>query len=108
MQAETKHDLDDDWLIGDGIALTMIDTVPPQGHIAEVVIAKRDDGDYDLTVGTAGIRQWHRDGASADRGHDARLQRRADSSAPVRYAERRPRHRRLWQRRHIRRWQSHP
>ncbi|WP_441278045.1 molybdopterin-dependent oxidoreductase [Tardiphaga sp. 172_B4_N1_3] len=53
MQAETKHDLDDDWLIGDGIALTMIDTVPPQGHIAEVVIAKRDDGDYDLTVGTA-------------------------------------------------------
>ncbi|WP_441230297.1 molybdopterin-dependent oxidoreductase [Tardiphaga sp. 215_C5_N2_1] len=53
MQVKTKHDLDDDWLIGDGIALTMIDTVPPQGHIAEVVIAKRDDGDYDLTVGTA-------------------------------------------------------
>ncbi|MGM4964137.1 molybdopterin-dependent oxidoreductase [Tardiphaga sp. 1201_B9_N1_1] len=53
MQAKTKHDLDDDWLIGDGIALTMIDTVPPQGHIAEVVIAKRDDRDYDLTVGTA-------------------------------------------------------
>ncbi|SNT39229.1 CO or xanthine dehydrogenase, Mo-binding subunit [Tardiphaga sp. OK246] len=53
MQVETKHDLDDDWLIGDGIALTMIDTVPPQGHIAEVVIAKRDDGGYDLTVGTA-------------------------------------------------------
>jgi CO/xanthine dehydrogenase Mo-binding subunit/aerobic-type carbon monoxide dehydrogenase small subunit (CoxS/CutS family) len=53
MEIETKHDLDDDWLIGDGIALTMIDTVPPQGHIAEVVIAKRDDGDYDLTVGTA-------------------------------------------------------
>ncbi|WPO40866.1 molybdopterin-dependent oxidoreductase [Tardiphaga sp. 42S5] len=53
MEIETKHDLDDDWLIGDGIALTMIDTVPPQGHIAEVVIAKRDDGGYDLTVGTA-------------------------------------------------------
>lgn len=53
MQVNTKYDLDDDWLIGDGIALTMIDTVPPQGHIAEVVIAKRDDGDYDLTVGTA-------------------------------------------------------
>ncbi|MGM5027960.1 molybdopterin-dependent oxidoreductase [Tardiphaga sp. 862_B3_N4_1] len=53
MQVKTKHDLDDDWLIGDGIALTMIDTVPPQGHIAEVVIAKRDDGGYELTVGTA-------------------------------------------------------
>ncbi|KZD21641.1 molybdopterin-dependent oxidoreductase [Tardiphaga robiniae] len=53
MQVKTKHDLDDNWLIGDGIALTMIDTVPPQGHIAEVVITKRDDGGYDLTVGTA-------------------------------------------------------
>ncbi|WP_441242975.1 molybdopterin-dependent oxidoreductase [Tardiphaga sp. 768_D3_N2_1] len=53
MEIQTKHDLDDDWLIGDGIALTMIDTVPPQGHIAEVVIARRDDGGYDLTVGTA-------------------------------------------------------
>ncbi|WP_371424708.1 molybdopterin-dependent oxidoreductase [Tardiphaga sp.] len=53
MQAETMHDLDGDWLTGDGIALTMIDTVPPLGHIAEVVIARRDDGDYDLTVGTA-------------------------------------------------------
>jgi putative selenate reductase molybdopterin-binding subunit len=53
MQAATPHDLSDDWLIGDGIALTMIDTVPPEGHIAEVVIAIRDDGDYDLIVGTA-------------------------------------------------------
>lgn len=53
MQEETRHDLNDDWLIGDGIALTMIDTVPPEGHIAEVAIAIRDDGDYDLTVGTA-------------------------------------------------------
>jgi CO/xanthine dehydrogenase Mo-binding subunit len=53
MQADTKHDLSNDWLIGDGIALTMIDTVPPEGHIAEVVIAIRDDGDYDLIVGTA-------------------------------------------------------
>jgi putative selenate reductase molybdopterin-binding subunit len=53
MQAETRHDLNDDWLIGDGIALTMIDTVPPEGHIAEVAIAIRDDGEFDLTVGTA-------------------------------------------------------
>jgi len=53
MQEETRHDLNDDWLIGDGMALTMIDTVPPEGHIAEVALAIRDDGDYDLTVGTA-------------------------------------------------------
>jgi CO/xanthine dehydrogenase Mo-binding subunit/aerobic-type carbon monoxide dehydrogenase small subunit (CoxS/CutS family) len=53
MSVETKHDLDADWLIGDGMALTMIDTVPPEGHIAEVTITKRDDGEFDLTVGTA-------------------------------------------------------
>ena len=54
MQAEApKHGLSDDWLVGEGIALTMIDTVPPEGHIAEVSIAMRDDGDFDLTVGTA-------------------------------------------------------
>ena len=45
--------LSDDWLIGDGIALTMIDTVPPAGHIADCFVALRDDGGFDLTVGTA-------------------------------------------------------
>jgi CO/xanthine dehydrogenase Mo-binding subunit/aerobic-type carbon monoxide dehydrogenase small subunit (CoxS/CutS family) len=45
--------LSGEWLTGDGIALTMIDTVPPGGHIADVRIALRDDGDFDLTVGTA-------------------------------------------------------
>ncbi|MBR0754936.1 molybdopterin-dependent oxidoreductase [Bradyrhizobium jicamae] len=42
-----------DWMIGDGIALTMIDTVPPAGHIADCAIALRDDGGFELTVGTA-------------------------------------------------------
>jgi CO/xanthine dehydrogenase Mo-binding subunit/aerobic-type carbon monoxide dehydrogenase small subunit (CoxS/CutS family) len=45
--------LSDEWLIGDGIALTMIDTVPPAGHIADCFIALREDGGFDLTVGTA-------------------------------------------------------
>ncbi|MEH2478941.1 putative selenate reductase molybdopterin-binding subunit [Nitrobacteraceae bacterium AZCC 2146] len=54
MQAETQqHDLSDDWLIGEGIALTMIDTVPPEGHIAETKISLRDDGGFELVVGTA-------------------------------------------------------
>ncbi|MBC7582462.1 MAG: molybdopterin-dependent oxidoreductase [Tardiphaga sp.] len=53
MQEPTAHDLSSDWLTGDGIALTMIDTVPPGGHIADVTIEIRDDGDFDLTVGTA-------------------------------------------------------
>jgi putative selenate reductase molybdopterin-binding subunit len=54
MQAEgPKTKLSDDWLTGDGIALTMIDTVPPDGHIADAVIALREDGGFELTVGTA-------------------------------------------------------
>jgi hypothetical protein len=54
MQAESpKPNLSPDWLAGDGIALTMIDTVPPAGHIADCKIALRDDGGLELTVGTA-------------------------------------------------------
>jgi CO/xanthine dehydrogenase Mo-binding subunit/aerobic-type carbon monoxide dehydrogenase small subunit (CoxS/CutS family) len=48
-----KHGLSDDWLVGESIALTMIDTVPPDGHIAEVRISLRDDGGFELVVGTA-------------------------------------------------------
>ncbi|BAM91785.1 xanthine dehydrogenase, molybdenum binding subunit apoprotein [Bradyrhizobium oligotrophicum S58] len=46
-------DLSADWLKGDGIALTMIDTVPPDGHIADTTISLRGDGGFVLTVGTA-------------------------------------------------------
>lgn len=42
-----------DWLIGEGTALTMIDTVPPGGHYSDTTIALRADGGYDMTVGTA-------------------------------------------------------
>jgi putative selenate reductase molybdopterin-binding subunit len=53
MQEPTAHGLPPEWLVGDGMALTMIDTVPPGGHIADATIEIRDDGDFDLTVGTA-------------------------------------------------------
>jgi putative selenate reductase molybdopterin-binding subunit len=54
MQAEApKLGLSDAWLIGESIALTMIDTVPPGGHVAEVRISLREDGDFELVVGTA-------------------------------------------------------
>jgi hypothetical protein len=43
----------DDWLVGKGIALGMIDTVPPFGHLAEVFATLRDDGGFDVVVGTA-------------------------------------------------------
>ena len=41
------------WHVGEGVALTMIDTVPPGGHYSESKIALRADGGYALTVGTA-------------------------------------------------------
>jgi CO/xanthine dehydrogenase Mo-binding subunit len=54
MQAEgPKIELSADWLIGEGIALTMIDTVPPGGHIADARISLHEDGGFELTVGTA-------------------------------------------------------
>jgi CO/xanthine dehydrogenase Mo-binding subunit len=54
MRAEAPPlELGPDWLIGEGIALTMIDTVPPGGHLADASIALRDDGGFELTVGTA-------------------------------------------------------
>ena len=43
----------DDWLVGAGSALTMIDTVPPGGHYADATIKLGADGTYELTVGTA-------------------------------------------------------
>ncbi|WP_420967549.1 molybdopterin-dependent oxidoreductase [Bradyrhizobium sp. B120] len=54
MSAETPTpQLSADWLVGDGIALTMIDTVPPAGHLADCRIRLCDDGHFELTVGTA-------------------------------------------------------
>ena len=53
MQADVPQpELSPDWLIGDGIALTMIDSAPPAGHFADATIALSEDG-FDLTVGTA-------------------------------------------------------
>jgi putative selenate reductase molybdopterin-binding subunit len=43
----------DDWLVGQGIALGMIDTVPPFGHLAEVRATLCGDGGFDIVVGTA-------------------------------------------------------
>jgi putative selenate reductase molybdopterin-binding subunit len=53
MMETPTPELAEDWLTGDGMALTMIDTVPPDGHIADVAIALREDGGFALTVGTA-------------------------------------------------------
>ncbi|WP_407528721.1 molybdopterin-dependent oxidoreductase [Methylobacterium oryzisoli] len=42
-----------DWRIGQGMALAMIDTIPPRGHVAEARLALAPDGTYALAVGTA-------------------------------------------------------
>jgi len=48
-----QPDLSPEWLIGDGVALTMIHTVPPAGHIADAIIVLNEHGGFELTVGTA-------------------------------------------------------
>jgi putative selenate reductase molybdopterin-binding subunit len=42
-----------DWQAGSGVAMTMLDTVPPNGHYAHSRIAQREGGGYTLWVGTA-------------------------------------------------------
>ncbi|MDX6348766.1 MAG: putative selenate reductase molybdopterin-binding subunit, partial [Streptomyces sp.] len=39
------------WATGQGLAVTMLDTVPPNGHHGRAVIAQRAGGGYRLTVG---------------------------------------------------------
>ncbi|BCT77517.1 dehydrogenase [Sinomonas cyclohexanicum] len=46
-------DLGPEWLVGEGTALSMIDTVPPRGHHAHSRIALLPDGRVALDVGTA-------------------------------------------------------
>jgi CO/xanthine dehydrogenase Mo-binding subunit/aerobic-type carbon monoxide dehydrogenase small subunit (CoxS/CutS family) len=41
------------WLTGSGVALSMIDTVPPRGHLADATCRLAADGMIALTVGTA-------------------------------------------------------
>jgi len=42
-----------DWSVGTGIAMGMIDTIPPRGHIADAEIRLTQAGFYELRVGTA-------------------------------------------------------
>jgi putative selenate reductase molybdopterin-binding subunit len=44
---------DDTWQVGQGVALSMIHTIPPRGHFAEARITPIPEGGYELTVGTA-------------------------------------------------------
>ena len=41
------------WLVGEGMAMTMIATGPPGGHFADAAITLLPDGRYEIAVGTA-------------------------------------------------------
>jgi CO/xanthine dehydrogenase Mo-binding subunit/aerobic-type carbon monoxide dehydrogenase small subunit (CoxS/CutS family) len=41
------------WLVGEGMAIAMIATGPPGGHLADAAVTLVDDGGYELVVGTA-------------------------------------------------------
>jgi len=43
---------EDEWRVGEGIGISMLDSTPPGGHLAHARIAERPDGGYTLAVGT--------------------------------------------------------
>jgi CO/xanthine dehydrogenase Mo-binding subunit len=61
-----------DWVVGEGMAASMIDTGPPFGHRAESRLLLASDGQFDLLVGTAefgnGTSTVHRQVAAATLG----------------------------------------
>lgn len=53
LRAAPKPDPGPDWLVGRGMAASMIDTVPPRGHVGMSHLALMPDGRFELKVGTA-------------------------------------------------------
>jgi putative selenate reductase molybdopterin-binding subunit len=43
----------EDWLVGAGMAMAMLDTIPPHGHYSEARVTLCADGCYEIAVGTA-------------------------------------------------------
>ena len=50
--ATNGHALGDDWLVGTGTASSLHETAPPTEHISEAWATLRDDGIYEIAVGT--------------------------------------------------------
>jgi putative selenate reductase molybdopterin-binding subunit len=49
---ESGQDLGDNWLVGAGIATSLHETAPPTDHISDAWATLRDDGVYEIAVGT--------------------------------------------------------
>jgi CO/xanthine dehydrogenase Mo-binding subunit len=45
----------DEWLVGKGVALAMIDCAPPTEHRSEACLSLEEDGNYHLTIGSPEI-----------------------------------------------------
>ena len=43
----------DQWRTGEGMAISMIGTLPPFGHLSDTSVSLRPDGSYDVEVGTS-------------------------------------------------------
>jgi CO/xanthine dehydrogenase Mo-binding subunit/aerobic-type carbon monoxide dehydrogenase small subunit (CoxS/CutS family) len=50
--SDSGQDLGDDWLIGTGTATSLHETAPPTDHISDAWATLRDDGIYEIAVGT--------------------------------------------------------
>ncbi len=53
MAADPGPDPEPGWRAGTGMAMAMIDTIPPRGHFAQARVALTADGSYCVRVGTA-------------------------------------------------------
>jgi putative selenate reductase molybdopterin-binding subunit len=49
---DSGSDLGDDWLVGAGAATSLHETAPPTDHISDAWATLRDDGIYEIAVGT--------------------------------------------------------
>ena len=49
---DDRDDLGDDWLVGAGAASSLHETAPPTDHISDAWATLRDDGIYEIAVGT--------------------------------------------------------
>ncbi len=49
---DSGHDLGEEWLVGSGSATSLHETAPPTDHISDAWATLRDDGSYEIAVGT--------------------------------------------------------
>ena len=92
-----------EWLVGEGMAMGMINTVPPRGHVSEARIALRADGDYELSSAPPNSATARPPSTRRSRPRCSATPPERSGSRALRHRSWRPRYRRLRQHRHRRR-----